>query len=164
MLWEGRVSEANQYWNTHCQSLGARRFNDLLDQEFSTRDLSSIKTVCARIHGLKQELQRIVDAAQHQGDLYGSDLEKLDEIAESKIDLPSGIYSDVEAGIKKTINREEQRKNQTAKLLVSYLVEQYQSFNFNEAEESIRDAVRLVGKEGVVALCPDIAGTARGYP
>ncbi len=161
MLWEGRVSEANQYWNTHCRSLGARRFNDLLDQEFSTRDLSAIKNVCTRIHGLKQELLRIVDAIQHEGDLFDSDLARLDEIATSKINLPSNIHTDVEAGIRRTVDREAQRKYEMAKLLVLHSVEQYRSFNFSEAEEAIRKAVQLVGKDEVVALCPDIASIRR---
>lgn len=105
LLWEGKISKAHQYWNTHCRSLGARRFSDLLNQEFGTCDLSEIKNVFARIHGLKQNLLRIIDAVQREGDLYDSDLARLDEIAASKIDLPSGIYPDVQAGIKRTIYR-----------------------------------------------------------
>lgn len=161
LLWEGKVAEANQYWSTHCRSLGDRRFSDLLDHEFGTRDLSAIKNVCARIHGLKQELQRIIDAIRLDSDLHDSDLAKLDEIASSKISLPPGIHADVEAGIKKTIVREKQRTHQMAKLLVAYSVEQYQSFGFNEAEDAIKEAVRLVGKEEVIALCPDIVSIRR---
>ncbi len=161
MLWEGRVSESNQYWNTHCRSLGARRFNDLLDQEFGTRDLSAIKDVCALIHGLKQELRRIIDAIQHEGDLFDSDLARLDEIASSKINLPSNIHVDVEAGIRRTVDREAQRKHEMAKLLVPHSVEQYRSFNFSAAEDAMREAVQLVGKDEVVALCPDIASIRR---
>lgn len=158
MLWEGRVFEANQYWNTCCKSRGVRRFNNLLDQEFGTRDLSAIRNVCARIHGLKQELRRIIDAIKHEGDLFDSDLAILDElIAYSKINLPSNIRADVEAGIRRTVDREPQRKHERAKLLVPHSVEQYRSFNFSEAEEAIREAVQLVGKDEVVALCPDIA-------